>query len=114
MTNAANSDSGNRAAQDPDFVDRLFDLLLSSDETRSQLVNKSDSLGKTIDEMKKQIRQEYGGAAVYVRSRVPQDQLRHQVLSIFNGRNATEIARKLGIGRATVYRLIKQPGRIKA
>jgi Mor family transcriptional regulator len=28
----------------------------------------------------------------------------------FNGRNATEIARELGIGRATVYRIIKTPG----
>nr|WP_305683079.1 helix-turn-helix domain-containing protein [Hydrogenophaga sp.] len=29
---------------------------------------------------------------------------------MFNGRNAREVARRLGIGRATVYRLIKQGG----
>ncbi|WP_373995244.1 helix-turn-helix domain-containing protein [Massilia sp. WG5] len=30
---------------------------------------------------------------------------------LFNGRNASEVARKLGIGRATVYRIIKQEER---
>ena len=38
------------------------------------------------------------------------DRLATQVLSLFNGRNATEVARCLNISRATVYRLLKQPG----
>jgi predicted transcriptional regulator YheO len=29
---------------------------------------------------------------------------------MFNGRNATEIARRLKIGRATVYRMVKTAG----
>jgi Mor family transcriptional regulator len=29
----------------------------------------------------------------------------------FNGRNAREVAREMGIGRATVYRIIKTAGR---
>ena len=33
-----------------------------------------------------------------------------EVLRVFNGRNAAEVARRLGIGRATVYRIIKQEG----
>lgn len=33
-----------------------------------------------------------------------------KVRRMFNGRNATEIARVLGIGRATVYRILKRPG----
>lgn len=114
MINSAKRDDHLQASCNGDFIDQIFDLLLSSDDTRSQLTHTSDALGKTVDEMKKQIRQEYGGETIYLRSRASPDQLRHQVLSIFNGRNATEIARKLGIGRATVYRLIKQPGRIKA
>jgi DNA invertase Pin-like site-specific DNA recombinase len=33
------------------------------------------------------------------------------VLAMFNGRNAREVARELGCGRATVYRILKQHGR---
>ncbi len=33
-----------------------------------------------------------------------------EVRRLFNGRNATELARQLGIGRATVYRILKTPG----
>jgi hypothetical protein len=33
-----------------------------------------------------------------------------QVLASYNGRNATDVACKLGLGRATVYLIIKQPG----
>jgi DNA-directed RNA polymerase specialized sigma subunit len=32
------------------------------------------------------------------------------VARLFNGRNATEVARVLKISRITVYRLLKQPG----
>jgi Mor family transcriptional regulator len=32
------------------------------------------------------------------------------VLAMFNGRNAREVARRLGIGKTTVYRIIKQSG----
>ena len=33
-----------------------------------------------------------------------------EVLRTFNSRNATELARRLQVSRATVYRWIKQPG----
>jgi len=33
-----------------------------------------------------------------------------KVLALFNGRNAREVARKLGISRTSVYRYLKQPG----
>jgi DNA-directed RNA polymerase specialized sigma subunit len=33
-----------------------------------------------------------------------------KALALFNGRNAREVARRLGISRPHVYRLLKQPG----
>lgn len=54
----------------------------------------------------------YAGTPGFVRS--PEFHTRHekyeQVKRMFNGKNATEIARILGIGRATVYRILKRPG----
>ena len=35
-----------------------------------------------------------------------------QVLRLFNGCNATEVARELNVGRATVYRVLKQAGEV--
>lgn len=60
-----------------------------------------------------QLRQEYAGTelgyigrqSVEARAKMAQD-----VRRSFNGRNANEVARQLGIGRATVYRLLKLPG----
>lgn len=37
-------------------------------------------------------------------------EIKDQVRKKFNGRNAKEIAREFGIGRATVYRLVKREG----
>lgn len=37
--------------------------------------------------------------------------LKDEVKRRFNGRNASEVARELKIGRATVYRILKTPGR---
>jgi len=56
---------------------------------------------------------EFGGRqAGYVRTRqeLEQQAMARDVMSLFDGRNATEVARKLQISRATVYRIIKQPG----
>ena len=47
------------------------------------------------------------GQAVYVSDR---SRLHEEVRRCFNGRNAREIARELGVGRATVYRILKTPG----
>lgn len=38
------------------------------------------------------------------------EQLHAAVRRMFNGSNATQIARELKIGRATVYRILKRPG----
>lgn len=65
------------------------------------------------------IRREYGGERHYVRQLDTVERARHtkrcaEVLAQhFNGRNASELARKLGISRVTVWRLLKQPGRAK-
>lgn len=87
---------------DPDFVDRVFDYLLAE---FPQIA------GPKFGDVKRALRDELGGERVYVptRSAAERQQLARQVLSLFNGRNATEVARRLSISRATVYRLLKQP-----
>jgi Mor family transcriptional regulator len=54
---------------------------------------------------------EFGGESHYVPKRklieAKRKELANEARRKFNGRNATEVARELGIGRATVYRLIK-------
>ena len=59
------------------------------------------------------IRGEYGGERVYIATgSAIHRRLRtaRRVLQLFNGRNATEVARELSISKATVYRVLKQPG----
>lgn len=89
---------------DPDLVDRIFDYIVEQFP---------DIKSDRIEELKKTTREEFRGAEVYIPSRSPNDrqQLVQEVLRMFNGRNATEIARRLQISRATVYRWVKQPGR---
>lgn len=67
------------------------------------------------DHLKGEIRKEFSGIEIYIprRSLADRQRLTGEVLSLFNGRNASEVARRLGIGRATVYRIIKQEGRRK-
>jgi transcriptional regulator of acetoin/glycerol metabolism len=92
---------------DPDLVDRIFDYVL---DLLPELA------GREAD-IKTAIREEFGGEEQYVRSgqadqrAVRSRALAAEVLSLFNGRNATEVARSLRISRATVYRLLKQSGR---
>jgi Mor family transcriptional regulator len=90
-------------AQEPDFVDRIFEYLLCE---FPQIA------GPRLDEAKRGVREQFGAREVYVRSAASAEReaLAKAVLALFNGRNATEVARRLQISRATVYRMIKQPG----
>jgi hypothetical protein len=66
----------------------------------------------TLAAVEQRLRQEFGGDTVYVAKQTTRDRgdLVAQVRRMFNGRNATEIARRLKIGRATVYRMVKTAG----
>jgi transcriptional regulator of acetoin/glycerol metabolism len=68
------------------------------------------ALAPRAAQLKDEVRREFSGEKVWVRrrSQAARDRLVEEVLASFNGRNATEVARRLGIGRATVYRIIKQ------
>jgi len=91
---------------EPDLVDRIFDYVI-------HLIPEIAGEPARLDEAKTAVRSEFKGDRPYIKSRSDLDRqaIAHQVLSLFNGKNATEVARRLGISRATVYRLIKQPGR---
>lgn len=92
-------------AAEPDLVDRIFDYLLAE---FPQLA------GPEFVDAKQAVRDEFRGARAYVRHdrrEVAQGTAR-KVLALFNGRNATEVARSLQISRATVYRALKQAGQI--
>jgi Mor family transcriptional regulator len=94
-------------AAEPDFVDRIFEYLLAE---FPQIA------GPRLADTKKAVREKFGAREVYVRSAAAQErqELADSVMALFNGRNATEVARRLDISRATVYRLIKQPGKKKS
>lgn len=87
----------------PDLVERIFDYLL---EEFPQLAGDQPRLKKA----EAAVRAEFAGSEVYLQKRKGQD-LAAEVLRLFNGRNASEVARRLGIHRATVYRYLKQPGK---
>ena len=67
-----------------------------------------ETAGLVAAEVAADIARVWQGQSVYISARqTQQDEVRRR----FNGRNAREIARELGIGRATVYRILKTPGR---
>ena len=86
----------------PDLVDAIFAFIQAEFP---------DFAGRAA-ELKAEVRREFSGIEIYIprRSAARREQLTKEVLTLFNGRNATEVARKLGLGRATVYRIIKQAG----
>lgn len=96
------------AFSDPDLVDRIFEYIL---EITPALAEAAEQLA----EKKRAVREEFAGEKVYVRTHHERRRadLVAEVLRIFNGRNATEVARRLQISRATVYRIIKQPGQAR-
>jgi len=100
-------------ATEPDLVDRIFDYILSDPTLAAAMARVSPgSQGHAgLAKLKTAVRQEFSGERVRI-SRRPND-VHLQVLALFNGRNATEVARRLGVSRATVYRVIKQPGTVR-
>lgn len=84
---------------DPDLVDRIFDYVV-------QLM---PEISERALEVKEAVREEFRHERAYIRGDKRQA-LARRVLILFNGRNASEVARTLQVSRATVYRLIKQPG----
>ncbi len=89
----------------PDLVDRMFDYLV-------ELVPEIQRGDAGLERVQAALRKEFAGQEVYIpaRSSVSKAEERRAVLKLWNGRNATTIARSLGISRATVYRYLKQPG----
>ena len=102
-------DAAKREELDPDFlpdvVDRMFDYLI-------ELVPEIQRTDAGLERVQAALRKEFAGQEVYIpaRSSVSKAEERRAVLQLWNGRNATTIARSLGISRATVYRYLKQPG----
>ena len=92
-----------------DLVDRIFDYIVT------QLPEAAAALPR-VDELKADVRAEFAGSMCYVAIAPKTERGRRvsEVLRLFDGRNATEVARRLNISRATVYRLIKQSGRSPA
>jgi len=95
-------------AAEPDLVDRIFDYILA-DPAMSLALQKIDvQVGECgVRKLKDAVRSEFAGEKVWVNKR---EKVAQAVLRMFNGRNATEVARRLHISRATVYRVIKQAG----
>lgn len=99
-------------ANDDDFdlVDRIFDYLLL------EIPGFADGVQSAkLAELKNAVRTEFKGDRQRISPRTAsarRDQAM-QVLSLFNGRNATEVARRLDISRASVYRILKQAGQVK-
>lgn len=86
---------------EPDLVDRIFDYILTE----------LPQIAASVQKHKAAVRAEFAGEECYIAGKpatLRQEQTA-QVLALFNGRNASEVARRLNIGRATVYRIIKQP-----
>ncbi|MFM2254139.1 MAG: hypothetical protein RJB68_2476 [Pseudomonadota bacterium] len=87
--------------KDPDLVDRIFEYLLAEFPGIA---------GEKFAQAKVAIRDEFKGEEIYIPARGATDRqnLIREVLSLFNGRNASEVARRLRISRASVYRFLKQ------
>jgi hypothetical protein len=90
------------AAAEPDLIDALVSFVVTA----------HPPLAGKRDEMTADLRAEFGGQRWYISARPETARQRRvrEILALFNGRNATEVARVLRISRATVYRVIKQPG----
>lgn len=92
---------------DPDLVDRIFEYLVAE----VPAMKEAAELGR-LAEMKLAVRHEFSGDRQNIgrRTEAGRRDLAGSVLAMFNGRNASEVGRRLGVSRATVYRMLKQAG----
>ena len=103
MPNAQHKELQALLAAEPDLVDRIFEYLLAE---FPQLAGDAARVHKA----QTAVRAEFAGEEVYIQKRSSKD-IAAEVRRLFNGRNATEVARRLQIHRATVYRYLKQSGK---
>jgi len=95
---------------DRDFVDRVWSYLVQAWPDRLGVLDQAE-----VEEVKQLIRHQERGERPYITPAAYDSPARQRqaeaILSLFNGRNATEVARTVGCSRATVYRVLKQPRR---
>lgn len=101
---------------EPDLVDRIFDYILSDPALATAMQQASLAEKVSVPKLKAAVRAEFRGEECYIAGRpaTARQEIAAKVLALFNGRNATEVGRRLGISRRTVYRVLKQPGGLKA
>ena len=87
--------------REPDLVTAIFDVLI---ESRPDLM-------ALREEGENAVRHRLKGLRGTVTDQPDSDTLARRVLSLFNGRNPREVARRLRVSRATVYRILKQAGK---
>jgi len=91
---------------DPDLVDRIFDYIVAEfPEFREAILKK-----------KPDVRAEFRDEECYIAGVPATDRQKRaaEVLAMFNGRNTSEVARRLQISKITVWRYIKQARQSKA
>lgn len=80
------------------------------DQVIAFLARHRPELADVAREVEGELREQFGGGDHYVRAPDASGGVA-RVLEAFNGRNVSEVARELGISRATVYRRLRQAGR---
>lgn len=90
---------------DPDLIDSIFAFIEIE----------FPEMAERAAELKQMARREFAGIETYIprRPKAERDRVMQEVMRLFDGRNATEVARRLNISRASVYRIIKTDGRRK-
>ena len=87
-----------------DLVTAIFDVLIETHPGVAEIREQGEAA----------VRHRLLGLRGTVTPAADSDTMAVKVLALFNGRNAREVARKLGISRASVYRHLKQSGRPQA
>lgn len=97
---------------EPDLLDLMLDYLFSDPALSAAVARICGDPGAKRAELDKAMRPLFKGDVQRIRTRsmTERQNIAQQVLALFNGRNATEVARRLKISRASVYRFLKQPG----